>query len=642
MMNVNELQETADRLRDDVLKSLDDVAGCQRCWKWSALPACFAQARDALANPEYDIVICGEVKRGKSSFVNALIGRDLLPVGVKETTSQVFRISSSRKESFALVFDDGHREEINGEELGRYGSQTQADLEGQPLFRGRTLRWIEVKTPCVFLPEGVHLVDTPGLGALYSAHSAITGRYITQADAVIFTIDSGQPLTQSEKRFLERCMEVTPNILFIQTKIDTKGESEWRDIQERNEKLLNTAFHKEGRPPFRVFPVSSTLLADSARETNEQDRAYMLEDSLFDAAKRGLELVMFRATGWTRCAWAAAEASRYMASTHKALEEQLQVLLSESASEKDELRRKKMQVRADFQKQWGAEGGKRNQFLSELNRIMQGVRSNASYIGAQGTDLYTKLTKEINNLGSREAIESFAREMPERVQADVAREWHDIILSAQKQIAQLDKDTPMLPETDAPFLVHLPSVTVRDPSIWDRVKNTNIDGMVGGTLAALAAGFFLTGGIATLAIAAGTLLGATRGYSRIMQQQLEAARNELRQNLVALLAQCRNALCAADMRSGNPVAKVEAFIEDTQAKVKVALEDQFAGHKARLEEQERTLEEQAALTGQQRDAAIADTRHRLERSGEIRTRLEGLVNGLREMQAALNQAESEL
>lgn len=199
----------------------------------------------------------------------------------------------------------------------------------------------------------------------------------------------------------------------------------------------------------------------------------------------------------------------------------------------------------------------------------------------------------------------------------------------------------MLPEAESAFHVHLPSVTVRDPSIWDRVKNTNIDGMVGGTLAALAAGFFLTGGLATLAWPA-TLLGATRGYSRIMQQQLEAARSELRSNLVALLAQCRNVLCAADMKSGNPVAKVEAFIEDTQAKVKAALEEQFAGHKARLEEQERTLEEQAALTGQQRDAAITETRHRLERSTEIRTQLEGLVNELREMQAKLNQAEAEL
>ncbi len=96
----------------------------------------------------------------------------------------------------------------------------------------------------------------------------ITGRYVTQADAVIFTIDSGQPLTRSEMRFLETCMEVTPNILFIQTKLDSMQEPEWRQIQKRNETLLNTRFHKEGRPPFRVFPVSSHLFVSPRFERN--------------------------------------------------------------------------------------------------------------------------------------------------------------------------------------------------------------------------------------------------------------------------------------------------------------------------------------------------------------------------------------
>jgi GTP-binding protein EngB required for normal cell division len=642
-MSVNKQQEVAERVRGDLLGVMGDVADCQRRWRWSALSSGFAGARDKLANPEYDVVVCGEVKRGKSSFINALIGQDLLPTGVKETTSQVFRISAAKKESFALVFEDGHWESISREELARYGSQTAADLEGMPLFRGRQLRWIEVKTPAVFLPEGVHLVDTPGLGALYAAHSEITGRYITQADAVIFTIDSGQPLTQSEMRFLETCMEVTPNILFIQTKTDLKSESDWQDIQKRNETLLNTRFHKEGRPPFRVFPVSSKLLAESARESDAQERAYLLEDSLFDVAKRGLELVMFRATGWTRCAWAAAEASRYVDTTRKALDEQLKVLLSESASEKDDLRRKKLQVRSEFQKQWGAEGAKRNQFMTELNRIMQGVRSSAAHIGSQGTELYSALSREINNLSSREAIEAFAREMPDRVQSSVSKEWREIIVAAQNQVKRLDEKLPMLPESDAPFFVNLPSVNIQKGSLWDRVKHTNIDGMIGGGLATVAAGLFmLTGGLATIAIAAGTVIAAWKGHDKILSQQMEAARRELRDQLIKLLAQCHAALCAADIAKGRPMAIVDAFIEDTIAKVKSTLEEQYSDHKERLEAQERTLEEQAKLTGQQRESQIAEIRAQLERNSELQQQLQRLVDELREMQAQLNKAEAEM
>jgi GTPase SAR1 family protein len=597
-------------------------------------------ALDRLRSPEYDVVVCGEVKRGKSSFVNALIGRELLPTGVREATSQVFRIASSLTEAYAIVFDDGHREAITEADLERYGSQTGTELEGLPLFRGRTLRWIEVRTPGVFLPKGVHLVDTPGLGALYSAHSEITHRYIASADAVIFVLDSGQPLTQSEKRFLEKCLKVTPNILFIQTKIDTKKESEWQAIQERNEKLLNAAFHKEGRPKYRVFPVSSKLLAESAQEQDDEERAYLLEDSLFEAARKGLEVVMFRATGWTRCAWAAAEASRFVETCRRDLEEQYKVLSSESATEKDEIRCKKAEIRAAFQKEWGAAGAKRNEFMTKVSRIMQGVRNSASFIGSQGSDLYNKLQAEINALNTREAIEGFAAALPEKVQSEVAREWHETILSAQKQIAELDKNLPMLPEGHAPFFVNLPQVKVKDPSLWDRVKNTNIDGMVGGSLAAILAGIFLTGGIATAAVVAGAAVGATRGYSRIMAQQLESARNELRQQLVGLLAQSRNALCAPDMRHGNPVAKVDNFIEETQATVKATLEEQYSTFRTRMEEQEQKLEEQAKLKGEQRAEEIKTVRAQLDEMSGFQTRIKELIEELRVLQLKLDAAEA--
>lgn len=633
---------TDSQFRSSLLKSLEAVEGFQRYWQILSIPKSFNNARIALAEDDYNIVICGEVKRGKSSFINALIGKDLLPVGVKETTSQVFRISASSSESFALIFDDGNREAITREQLVKYGSQVAADMEGQPMFRGRTLKWIEVNTPCAFLPDGVHLVDTPGLGALYAAHSEITNRYITQADAVIFVLDSGQPLTQPEKTFLDRCMEITPNILFIQTKIDTKSEAEWKKIRARNEELLNAAFHREGRPKFRVFPVASTLLADAARESDEKERAYLLEDSLFDKARKGLELVMFRATGWTRCAWAAAEATRFVEQCRRSLEEQLKVLMTESAGEKDDLRKKKAEVRASFQNQWGATGAKRTQFLHEVGKTLNGVRTSANAIGAIGTDLYSRFINEINGLATLEQVKAYANDLPEKVQAASAKEWQELILAAQSQIAALDKSLPMIPDGQQPLYVNLPRVTVRDPSLWDRIKSTNIDGMVGGSLAALAAGFFLTGGLATAAVAIGALVGASKGYEKIMNQQLDGAKNELRQHMHALLGRCRTALCVPDMAHGNPTARVDAFIEETQARVKATLEDQYLAHKSGLEEQERKLEEQAALTGEKRTAEIAATQDKLKEIAGIQDRLKGTVDQLRVMQDELNRAEEAL
>lgn len=47
---------------------------------------------DRLRNEEFEVVVCGEVKKGKSSFINAIIGEDILPVDTKVATSQAFRI----------------------------------------------------------------------------------------------------------------------------------------------------------------------------------------------------------------------------------------------------------------------------------------------------------------------------------------------------------------------------------------------------------------------------------------------------------------------------------------------------------------------------------------------------------------------
>ena len=138
--------------------------------KLPSIPVSFTSAKKLLEEAEYNVVVCGEVKKGKSSLLNAIIGQEILPVNNEIATSQVFRISNSERESFQLVFTDGTRQTITKTELSRYGSQIDANLKGEPVFQNRSLSYIQVNIPIAFLPKGVSLVDTPGLGALYKSH----------------------------------------------------------------------------------------------------------------------------------------------------------------------------------------------------------------------------------------------------------------------------------------------------------------------------------------------------------------------------------------------------------------------------------------------------------------------------------------
>ena len=72
--------------------------------KLPTVPMSFTSAKKLVANSPYDVVVCGEVKKGKSSLLNAIIRQEILPVNSEIATSQVFRISNSTQESFELVF----------------------------------------------------------------------------------------------------------------------------------------------------------------------------------------------------------------------------------------------------------------------------------------------------------------------------------------------------------------------------------------------------------------------------------------------------------------------------------------------------------------------------------------------------------
>ena len=187
MMDIREVYQMSQKLKKRLSALMDALTEKQSRAGLPPAGETYDRARAGLDRREYDIVVCGEVKQGKSSFINALLGAEILPVAEEVATSQVFRISSAEKESFFLVFADGTRVPLKDRsDLIRYGSEIPAKLEKDPLIMGRKLDWIEVNTPATFLPPGIHLLDTPGLGALYCSHAEITHRYVAAADAVIF------------------------------------------------------------------------------------------------------------------------------------------------------------------------------------------------------------------------------------------------------------------------------------------------------------------------------------------------------------------------------------------------------------------------------------------------------------------------
>jgi septin family protein len=170
MSQSNTVLDRAEVIRQKTLTILSSLMERARAFGLPDPAPSLAQNRQKLVNNTYQVLVVGEAKRGKSTFVNALIGRDILPTDVDIATSEVFRICPAERAAYRLRYEDDSQKEIGAADLARYGSQVVADADGAPRL-DQMLRWIEVDVPARFLPANVRILDTPGLGALYARFS---------------------------------------------------------------------------------------------------------------------------------------------------------------------------------------------------------------------------------------------------------------------------------------------------------------------------------------------------------------------------------------------------------------------------------------------------------------------------------------
>lgn len=156
------------------------------------------------------VVIIGEFNAGKSSFVNALLGDNLLPVGITPTTEAI--------------------------ELIRYGDA----INRKPVVREDGIReWTHPNTGA----PGVALVDTPGTGSVFQKHEKIAKSFLHRSDLVIFVVSAKRAFAETERLYLELAKNYGKKIILVVNQIDLlqpKEQTEVRRFIERQvEELLD-------------------------------------------------------------------------------------------------------------------------------------------------------------------------------------------------------------------------------------------------------------------------------------------------------------------------------------------------------------------------------------------------------------------
>lgn len=144
------------------------------------------------------VAIIGEFNAGKSTFVNALIGESLLPMGITPTTEYI--------------------------ELIRYNETPQR----KPTIREDGLReWAHPNTGA----NGVAIVDTPGTGSVFQRHEQTAKAFLHRSDLVIFVISAKHAFAETERMYLELAKNYGKKIILVINQIDLLEPSERQQVR---------------------------------------------------------------------------------------------------------------------------------------------------------------------------------------------------------------------------------------------------------------------------------------------------------------------------------------------------------------------------------------------------------------------------
>lgn len=179
---------------------------------------------------QVNVAFLGEFKSGKTTIVNALLGKKILPMFATPTTAVITEISKGIEDKFYVIRKDTDESELKQEiSIGQLADAvTSVNINKKVLVQLKDI---------AFLDEKLLIIDTPGVSSIEKSHDDVTFGYLPMVDVafVVMNINIGSP-TKSLLDFLKQYpKEMLSKFYFILNHTDTKN-------QEDVEKIKNTFY----------------------------------------------------------------------------------------------------------------------------------------------------------------------------------------------------------------------------------------------------------------------------------------------------------------------------------------------------------------------------------------------------------------
>jgi len=220
-------------------------------------------ANEYLTKQKFSIGITGVMNAGKSTLLNALIGKELLGSSVIPETANLSLIKYA-SEPYAKVFywskEEWSKILYSGQEfeaIAEFVRQSEEEFKGElsqyiqesprvdnivveelSLYtsakykKSNLIKEIELGVDLEFLSEGIELVDTPGLDDIVIQREEITKEYLSKCDLMIHLMNVSQSATQKDIDFIIDALvyQNVGRLLIVLTRADSVKESELSEV----------------------------------------------------------------------------------------------------------------------------------------------------------------------------------------------------------------------------------------------------------------------------------------------------------------------------------------------------------------------------------------------------------------------------
>lgn len=296
---MNQFEQQYNERKNTVVNYLNDVITLLENQQKDDTAKALMNLKNNVEHNLFSIVLVGEFSAGKSTFLNALMHKKILPSFTSETTATVnflrHKDEAPNGEAGIVYYNDGHTEVLPDLSLKTIEQvvSTRGDKGDERV--ATIIDHVDLFLESDFLKKGVMLVDSPGLNGVADNHREITEKQIKASHASIFMFSADHPGSKTDFEFVRDLREQygsqSNNIFYVLNKIDAIRESEGQSVEGVIEDLKKS--YAKQFPEDTTMPSIYPVAGFAALVARDKDMKEYIGGEIIKSQQRRDELEQF-------------------------------------------------------------------------------------------------------------------------------------------------------------------------------------------------------------------------------------------------------------------------------------------------------------------------------------------------------------